>query len=65
MIVDIFAHWKRQLAERRAERLAKAQSDAIDRLLQESKDRKQLQRHDILLIGSFRSLFPSRRLPVD
>jgi hypothetical protein len=59
----ILASWKQQRrAERRAERLAKAQSDEIDRQLRtEWKCRVSGKQHDILLLGScFPSSFPIR-----
>ncbi len=49
--MNVVAFWKERRAEKRARRLAKAQSDEIDRqLVEESKHRRQ--RHDILLISS-------------
>jgi hypothetical protein len=55
----ILASWKQQRrAERRADKLAKAQSDEIDRQLRaERKPRASGKPHDILLIGSHFSLF--------
>jgi hypothetical protein len=53
--MNILASLKRRRADRRAERRAKAQSNEIDRQLQEeSKHRSmgQRQQHDILLVGS-------------
>ena len=56
--MNILASCKQRLAERRAERLAKARSDEIDRQLQEEclANREQPKQHDILLLGS---CFPS------
>jgi len=49
--MNVVAFWKERRAEKRARRLAKAQSDEIDRqLVEESKHRRQ--RHDILLISA-------------
>jgi len=54
--MNVVAFWKERRAEKRARRLAKAQSDEIDRqLVEESKHRRQ--RHDILLISSCSHLF--------
>jgi hypothetical protein len=57
-MMNILASCKQRLAERRAERLAKARSDEIDRQLQEEclANREQPKQHDILLLGS---CFPS------
>jgi hypothetical protein len=59
----ILAFWKQQRrAERRAEKLAKAQSDEIDRQLRtEWKRRVSGKQHDILLLGS---CFPSFTIQV-
>jgi len=60
---NILASCKQRLVERRAEKLAKAQSDEIDRQLQEERlaNREQPSPHDILLLGS---CFPSSPIQV-
>jgi hypothetical protein len=51
--MNIITSCKQRLAERRAEKQAKAQSNDIDRLLhEESRRRASGKQHDILLIGS-------------
>jgi hypothetical protein len=56
----ILASWKQQRrAERRAEKLAKAQSDEIDRQLRtEWKRRVSGKQHDILLLSTCFPSFP-------
>ena len=58
--MNVLASCKQRLAERRAEKLAKAQSDEIDRQLLEERlaNREQPRQHDILLLGSCFPSFP-------
>jgi hypothetical protein len=49
--MDVFTSWKQRRAEKRTKRRAKAQSDEIDRQLQEE-SKLCKQKHDILLISS-------------